>query len=107
MIASPRSHVDGKGVAQQALARALSPDSAPAMALVALNGLIELIQADASELRQRQSRDAAMGAVAAENGEGGDVSQSSAILQLHWDPILALAMNAGGHQKMSKTKRRP
>lgn len=99
MIASPRSHVDGKGVAQQALARALSPDSAPAMALVALNGLIELIQADASELRQRQSRDAAMGAVAAENGEGGDVSQSSAILQLHWDPILALAMNAGGHQK--------
>ncbi len=98
MIASPRSHVDGKSVAQQALSRALSPDSAPSMSLVALNGLIELIQADASELRERQSRDAAMGAVAAENGEG-DVSQSSAILQLHWDPILALAMNIGLHQK--------
>ena len=99
MIASPRSHVDGKSVAQQALSRALSPDSPPAISLVALNGLIELIQADASEMRQRQSRDAAPGAVAAENGEGGDVSQSSAILQVHWDPILALAMNAGTHQK--------
>lgn len=98
MIASPRSHVDGKSVAQQALARALSPESPPSMSLVALNGLIELIQADASELRQRQSRDAATGAVAAENGEG-DVSQSSAILQLHWDPILALAMHADAHQK--------
>ena len=101
MIAAPMSQIDGKSVAQQAIGKALSPDSAPAITLAALNGLIELIQVDALALHQRQSRDAATGAVAAENGEG-DVTQSSAILQLHWDRILALAMDSSPHQKVEE-----
>lgn len=95
MIAAPLSHVDGKSIAQQAISRALSPDSTPPNSLVALNGLIELIQTDALELHRRQDRNAAKGTVAAENGEG-DVSQSSAILQLHWDAILSLALKSSG-----------
>ena len=101
MMATPISQVDGKSIAQQAIGQALSPDSAPAITLAALSGLIELVQVEALELHQRQSRDAAMGAVAAENGEG-DVTQSSAILQLHWDRILALAMDSSPHQKVEE-----
>ncbi len=71
------------------------------MRLAALNGLIELLEADAYALNQRQSADsrgadvnsinsAQKPAVAAENGDG-ECSHASAVLQNHWEAILVLA----------------
>lgn len=70
--------------------------------LAALNGLIEILEADAHALSQRQSIDSrgveatpnrisiSKPAVAAENGDGEN-SHGGAILQNHWEAILSLA----------------
>lgn len=79
---------------------ALLLKSPPLVRLAALNGLIELLEADAHALNQRQSSHSRIGdansvsvpipAVAAENGDG-DCSHASAVLQNHWEAILVLA----------------
>ena len=88
---------------------ALQPPMPPSVKLAALNGLIELVQADAHALYRRQSLDSKLqedssrkaAPVAAENGEG-DASQSSAILQNHWDDVLALAADTHPNQKIEE-----
>jgi hypothetical protein len=88
---------------------ALQSTMPPSVKLAALNGLIELVQADAHALFRRQSLDSKLQEdssrkstpVAAENGEG-DASQSSAILQNHWDDVLALAADIHPNQKIEE-----
>lgn len=89
--------------------------SPPLVRLAALNGLIELLQADAQALDKRQNltssgvkKEAILStsydgkpAVAAENGDG-ESSYGSAVLQIHWDSILSLAGESRPNQKSAE-----
>ena len=144
-IARPLVLIEASSDAKTMLREALSLSSPPQLKLAALSMLMELLQADADALIQRQKTEknagsaskrnlsskkhkkkkalkgkkrnymnddededyfseeegkvdfgiradrALKGAVAIENGEGDTLSQSSAILQQHWDAILKLA----------------
>lgn len=86
--------------------------SPPLVRLAALNGLIELLEADAYALNQRQSADSRSidarpisvnsslykPAVATENGDG-ESSHGSAVLQNHWEAILVLAAECPPNKK--------
>lgn len=121
-IAQPTALVASGSHAKQMLKEALGADAPPAYKMAALGSLTELLQADAESLQRRQKQqdeeaaaitagaakkakgkkgkkgaptEGSGAAVPTENGEGDALSQSSAILQQHWEAVLVLATDGG------------